>query len=236
MFPLKDDIPSRSVPAVTYALIAVNALVFLYELSLGERLQPVLETWALVPAVWLAEPTRVLPFLGSMFLHGGWMHLLGNMLYLYIFGDNVEDRLGRGRFLAFYLICGLAAALFQVALSPSSQVPMIGASGAIAGVLGGYLLLYPRARVLVLVPIFVFIRLIYLPAPLVLGLWFVLQLVSGAASLGSAGGGVAYAAHVGGFIAGLVLVKVMAKRGDPRNGGAARKAFGREPELRRLYG
>ena len=236
MFPLKDDIPSRSFPVVTVGLIAVNVLVFLYELSLGEQLGPVLETWALVPAVWLSNPARALPILASMFLHGGWMHLLGNMLYLWIFGDNVEDRLGRARFLAFYLLCGLAAALLQVAISPGSTVPMIGASGAIAGVLGGYLLLYPRARVLVLVPIFVFIRLIYLPAPLVLGVWFVLQLFSGAASLGASGGGVAYWAHVGGFVAGLVLVKVMAKRGDPRDGGAARRAFGREPELRRLYG
>jgi membrane associated rhomboid family serine protease len=236
MFPLKDDVPSRSTPVVTIGLIVMNALVFFYELSQQHRLDVFIDAWALTPSELVEHPVRgAVPLFTSMFLHGGWMHLLGNMLYLWIFGDNVEDRMGRARFLVFYVLCGVAAALAHVALSPRSEVPTLGASGAIAGVLGGYILLYPRARVLAIIPIFIFIRMMYVPAVLFLAFWFVLQLFNGAATLGSDGPGVAYWAHAGGFVAGFVLVKLFVKREDPRVPGRTREvALMREPELRRF--
>jgi membrane associated rhomboid family serine protease len=201
MIPLRDVIPSRTVPVITVALIVVNALVFLLELSLGERaLERFVFTWGLVPAAF-AWPA----VLTSMFLHGGWAHFLGNMLYLWIFGDNVEDRFGHGRYAAFYVLCGAAAALLQTGLNPDSRVPMIGASGAIAGVLGAYFVMFPRSRVLTLVPIVFFVQLVELPAVLLLGFWFVLQLFSGLGSIGQDAnvGGVAFWAHAGGFVAGM---------------------------------
>lgn len=209
MIPLRDTIPSSRRPVVTYVLIALNLIAFLYEASLGRAIEPFIFQWGLVPAkFYLTDPSSWATVLTSMFLHGGWLHVGGNLLYLWIFGDNVEDRMGHGRFLFFYLACGVCAAMAQVLASPASPVPMVGASGAIAGVLGAYLLYYPHARVLTLVPIFFFIQLIEIPALVFLLLWFAMQLLSGVASLGgasSATGGVAWWAHAGGFAGGFVL-------------------------------
>ena len=202
MIPLRDVIPSRTTPFVTVCIISLNAVAFLFELTLpADRLDSFLRAYGLVPAV--LDWTTVLT---SMFLHGGWLHFIGNMLYLWIFGDNVEDRMGHARFIAFYLLCGATAALAQVLMRPDSMVPTIGASGAIAGVMGAYLVLFPHSRVLTLVPLFVIWELIEVPAILFLGLWFVVQLFSGVGSLAvSTGdtGGVAFWAHVAGFVAGL---------------------------------
>jgi membrane associated rhomboid family serine protease len=203
MFPVADVIPSRTTPVVTITLIALNALGFLFEITLSEpQLRLLVQSFGVVPAAfdWVAVLT-------SMFLHGGWLHFLGNMLYLWIFGDNVEDRLGHGWYLAFYLACGAAAALGQAATQPYSIVPMIGASGAIAGVMGAYFVLYPYSRVLTAVFILFFLDLIEIPAIFFLGIWFLMQFFSGVGSLGSsaAEGGVAFWAHVVGFIAGAAL-------------------------------
>ena len=219
MIPLKDINQTRTFPAVTLLLIAVNAAAFVYQLSLGSGpgLTGFFYEFGLVPRALLSlgywQESGILPglapFLTSMFLHGGWMHFLGNMLYLWVFGDNVEDWLGRLRFLLFYLVCGLLAALLQIAVHPGSPIPMIGASGAISGVLAAYLVLFPRARVLTFVPILFFFYLVRLPALIFLGLWFLLQFFNGAVSLTSGDlsmGGTAWWAHIGGFVAGLVLV------------------------------
>ncbi len=209
MLPLRDVIPSRRPPIVTVALIAINTLVWFHQASLGPReLERLVRTFALVPARWRPET-----FLTSMFLHAGWLHLAGNMLYLWIFGDNVEDRLGRFRFLAFYLACGLAAAAVQVAVEPTSPVPIVGASGAVAGVLGAYFVLFPRSRVLTLLPLVVIVRLVEIPAVYFLGLWFVWQVVGGLQTAGTAQmGGVAFWAHVGGFVAGVAGVLLLGGR------------------------
>lgn len=229
MLPLKDDQPSYSTPYVNWFLIALNLLIYLFQFFLESSLSPRdyslwLEQFALVPAhltaflagshhYSLAQVT--IPFLTSMFIHGGWMHVLGNMWFLYIFGDNVEDYLGHWKYLGFYLVSGLIAMATQVAIFPQSNVPTLGASGAIAGVLGAYFLLYPRARVLT----WFFVFVMYLPAWVVLGEWFVLNFLSGANSLsvvhagGRDMGGVAFWAHVGGFIAGMVMVKLLPERG-----------------------
>lgn len=202
MFPFRDHNPSLRTPYVTWALIVANTLIFLgyYRLFSDERaLAEFFFTYGLVPAI--ADPST---FLTSMFLHGGIMHLGGNMLFLYVFGDNLEDEMGHVPFLLFYLFGGFAAAAAQFLSDPSSTVPMVGASGAIAGVMGGYLLLYPKARVDVLIFIIIFIRIIPIPAWIVLGAWFGIQLVQGAATP-IEGGGVAYWAHAGGFVAGLLL-------------------------------
>ena len=202
MLPLRDDIPSATRPTVNYLLIAANVLAFLWELSGADVL-----AWTLVPARLTVDPAgNAVTVLTSMFLHGGWLHLLGNMLYLWIFGDNVEDRLGHGRYLLLYLAGGLAAAFAQVAISPDSRVPMLGASGAIAAVLGAYIVLYPRATVYT----WIFLFVVRIPAVVWLGLWFVMQLFSAVASLGAEqSGGVAFFAHTGGFVAGLLLVKLL---------------------------
>jgi membrane associated rhomboid family serine protease len=205
MFPIRDHNPSGQMPLVTIALIATNVLVFLgYFLSMNEfQLNEFFFTWGLVPA-------RVMSGEGyetavtSMFLHGGWMHLIGNMLFLWIFGDNLEEEMGHLGFLVFYLASGLAAAGLQMVADLSSIVPMVGASGAIAGVMGGYLLLFPKAKVDVLFIFLVFFRIFAIPAWIVLGLWFGSQLISGY-SIPTEGGGVAYWAHAGGFLGGLVL-------------------------------
>lgn len=213
MIPLRDDNPTRTTPFVNYALIAACVLVFLWEAALGPRMEAAVYSFGFIPDVLLgdaqlpADLSVVPPWLTiftSMFLHGSWMHLIGNMLYLWIFADNVEDRLGHGRFIVFYVLCGVAAAMAQALPDPGSQVPMVGASGAISGVLGAYLLMYPRAHVLVLVPLGVFTQLTRLPAMLVLGLWFAMQLLS--EMFASEGAGVAFRAHIGGFVAGLVLL------------------------------
>ena len=214
MIPLHDDNPTRIRPLVTVALIVLCVLAFLWQISLGDVDQRRLVAGlGLIPVVLLGQaelPPMLelvpveLTVVTSMFLHGGWMHLIGNMLYLWIFGNNIEDAMGHWRFVLFYLLCGAAAALAQVLQDPASATPMIGASGAIAGVLGAYLLLYPRARVLVLVFLGFFVTTLRLPALLVLGFWFVLQFFN-AVVAGEAGGGVAWWAHIGGFVAGLGL-------------------------------
>lgn len=204
MFPIGDDNSARRLqPVVTYALIAINVLVFLLELQNGDNF---IQQWAFIPARFAADPSGdAVTILSAMFMHGGWMHLGGNMLYLWIFGDNVEDRLGHVRFLLFYLVAGLAATFAQYSVNAASTVPNVGASGAIAGVLGAYLLMFPKARVDVLFGR----QIVAMPAFLVLGFWIVLQLVSGVGSIADTAqteqGGVAYMAHVGGFIAGLAL-------------------------------
>jgi membrane associated rhomboid family serine protease len=206
MLPIGDDnTGERSVPIVTYLLILLNVLFFLVELSAGDAF---VEKWAFVPSRFLANPSAQFPTLfTSMFMHGGWLHLGGNMLYLWIFGDNVEDRLGHARFLIFYLLCGLAATFAQTMVSAGSNVPNLGASGAIAGVLGSYILMFPQGRVRVLAGR----QIVQMPALIVIGFWIVLQLFSeiGSISATSDTGGVAYMAHVGGFVAGCVLTLVM---------------------------
>jgi membrane associated rhomboid family serine protease len=225
MFPVGDDrIEGGPAPLITVGLIALNVVAFLYELGQPSEgaLQSFIQAWGVVPREYAVArdlaPTIPLPFwstlLTSMFLHGGWMHLGGNMLYLWIFGDNLEKVMGHARFLFFYLVCGVAAGLAHIFFSGASNVPTVGASGAISGVLGGYLLLFPRNRIRVLTRG----GIVALPAIAVLGFWIVIQLVSGMGSIAvtSDTGGVAYMAHVGGFVAGLLLVKVMvAGRGRP---------------------
>ncbi|MEE8388955.1 MAG: rhomboid family intramembrane serine protease [Acidiferrobacterales bacterium] len=214
MIPLHDDNPTKIFPYLTVAFIVTCVLVFFWQLSLGPAGQKAVYALGVIPATLLQGKTLApdiylipaeLTLLTSMFLHGGWMHLIGNMLYLWIFGNNVEDAMGHTRFIVFYIICGFAAALAQSLPDPSSVIPMIGASGAISGVLGAYLLLYPRARVLVAIPLVVFIYTTRLPAMAVLGFWFAYQLISSLLT-DSSGGGVAWGAHVGGFIAGVLLI------------------------------
>ena len=212
MIPLRDTIPSSRVPLVNSGIIAANVAVFLYETTLGPRLDAFVYTYGLVPREF--APGALVT---SMFLHGGWGHVLGNMLYLYIFGDNVEDRLGHLRYLAFYVLCGVAAGATQALTSPQSSVPMVGASGAIAGVSGAYLLFFPKARVVTLVPLFVFLQVVEIPAVFFLLIWFLWQVASGVATLGSraaAAGGVAFWAHVGGFVSGMVLGPALRRRTD----------------------
>jgi membrane associated rhomboid family serine protease len=216
MIPLKDDIPSYSPPLVTVALIAANCLIYLFLLSTGRGYELALIKWGAIPyeITHGVELTPDLPFFAplslfsSMFLHGGFFHLAGNMLYLWIFGDNVEDQLGHVKFFVFYILCGLAASLLHIMTTPNSQVPMVGASGAIAGVLGAYMIKFPRARILTLIFFGFFIRIVAIPALFVLGFWFILQLLFALPSIGSTSGGVAFFAHVGGFLAGIVLFKL----------------------------
>jgi membrane associated rhomboid family serine protease len=212
MLPLKDFNPTRRVPIFTYGLIAVNVLVFLWEqLQSTAALEEAFLRLAVVPASVIQNPLALdtlMDFVRSMFLHGGWLHLLGNMLYLWLFGDNLEDRMGVGLFLILYFVSGLSASIAQIAIDPNSPIPLIGASGAIAGVLGGYLILFPGVRVRGIILLGLFSRAADWPAWAVLGLWFVLQLFNGAVSLGintGATGGVAFFAHIGGFVVGLVL-------------------------------
>ena len=204
MMPLGDDNSMRRItPVVTYALIVLNVLVFFMELNSGEAF---IQQWAFVPGRFLADPAGdFLTLFTSMFMHAGWLHLLGNMLYLWIFGDNVEDRLGHGMFLVFYILCGLGATFAQMAVNPDSSIPNLGASGAIAGALGAYLVMFPRGRVNVLVGR----AIVAMPAVIVIGFWILLQIFSSidtfTASTQTEGGGVAYMAHIGGFVAGVVL-------------------------------
>ena len=223
MLPLKDDQPRYSTPWVNGFLIGLNLVIFLFESTLdGRSLNALIRQFAVVPAhlaAFLAGSPRyslvavVIPFFTSLFLHGGWMHVIGNMWFLFIFGDNVEDYLGHFKYLTFYLLTGVIAMMTQVATDLHSSVPALGASGAIAGVLGAYFILYPRARVLT----WFFVFVLYLPAWIVLGEWFVVQFVSGTAALqmthvGREVGGVAFWAHIGGFVAGVVMVKIFPER------------------------
>lgn len=215
MIPLHDDNPTRITPVVTIVLITACVLVFFWQLSQGASGQARIYSFGLIPAVLfdarqLPSELAVIPawttLFTSMFLHGGWMHMIGNMLYLWIFGNNIEDAMGHVRFIVFYIICGVAAALAHALPDPSSEIPMVGASGAISGVLGAYLLLYPHAKVLVLVPLGFYITTIRLPAGAVLAFWFVLQLVNSFITAGQQGGGVAWGAHIGGFVTGMALI------------------------------
>jgi rhomboid family protein len=215
LIPLRDKNPTRTVPVLNIALIVLNVIVFLYQLSLGSGVEELYYRFGVIPhnvSASFAQGSIVaaaLPLFSSMFLHGGFLHLGGNMLYLWIFGDNVEDKLGHGRYLVFYLLCGLISALAHVVSDPGSMTPTIGASGAISGVLGAYLLMFPRARVITIIPVFVFLQIAELPAFVVLGFWFIMQFLYGLVSLGSQtvdSGGIAWWAHVGGFAAGLALV------------------------------
>lgn len=221
MIPLRDDNPCNIRPIVTVTFLIACVLVFLWQLSLGPRaFQAAVFQLGVIPATLLGGDSLppelallppALTVFTSMFLHGDWMHLIGNMLYLWIFGNNIEDAMGHVRFVIFYLLCGIAAVLAQALPDPGSTIPMIGASGAISGVLGAYLLLYPRAHVLVLIPLGFFSRLIHLPAMFVLGFWFVLQLINQAVAP-SGGGGVAFGAHIGGFVAGMALIPLFKYR------------------------
>ncbi|MGQ9601050.1 MAG: rhomboid family intramembrane serine protease [Anaerolineae bacterium] len=217
MLPLQDTIRSRSFPIVNWLLILTNVLVFLGLLSLGSWAERLVRVFGLVPARLLQLPTlwQFLTPITSMFLHGGWAHLLSNMLALYIFGDNVEDRMGSGRYLFFYLFCGLGGAAAHLLVNPTSSIPTIGASGAISGVLAAYLLFFPSARVITVVPLFFLPWLVEVPAVFYLGLWFVSQLLNGLLTVVSgvqAFGGVAWWAHIGGFLVGLVLAPLLARR------------------------
>ncbi len=213
--PLRDENPTSRFAWVTASLIGLNALIFFYQLFSPQGLQYFVLRMGAIPyefshGAFIRDVPRLpapLTLLTSMFLHGGFLHLAGNMLYLWIFGNNIEDALGRSRFLLFYLLAGIAAGLTQIALTPNSQMPMIGASGAIAGVLGAYLLLYPRARIQTFVFLIIYIRILPIPAAVVLLIWFIGQILN----IGL-GGGVAWYAHIGGFITGMVLVKILGKR------------------------
>ena len=221
MIPIRDTVRSRTVPGITILLIAANVWVFAYEVSLGPRVESFVRAWALIPVEfsrWVSlgghpgDAWRFVPLISSMFLHGGWAHVIGNMWFLWIFGDNVEDRLGHKRFLIFYLLCGVSAAAAQIYAAPTSALPVVGASGAVAGVLGAYFVTYPRSRVLTLVPIFIFPWFVEVPALVFLGLWFLMQFLTGIAELNvqtAHGAGVAWWAHVGGFATGIVLCVVM---------------------------
>jgi membrane associated rhomboid family serine protease len=229
VIPLRDDVPSRTFPFVNIGLIVLNVLAFLYELGMGDDLQRFVFRVAVVPALFsgsdhaLSLPevftTTLSPLssrvLVAMFLHGGWAHLIGNMLYLWIFGDNVEDRLGHFRYLVFYLLCGWTASYAHIWADPTSRLPSLGASGAIAGVLGAYITLYPHARVVTLLPLGFFMPLVQIPALFFLGLWFLQQFLAGtlllAVRTAQTGGGVAWWAHIGGFVAGFLLVWVFQK-------------------------
>ena len=219
MFPLKDNIPARNFPYVNIGLIVVNSIFFIYGMSNGQAFDQLIFTLGFIPARFLAQqsenllsPTGFLPVFSSMFLHANFIHLISNMWMLWIFGDNVEDCMGHGRYLLFFLLCGVASVFAQAISNPQSAIPMVGASGAISGVLGAYLLTYPNARILTLVPIVILIYIIELPAYFFLGFWFVIQLIQGSLySLNSdqvVGGGVAWWAHIGGFAAGVILLQV----------------------------
>jgi membrane associated rhomboid family serine protease len=228
MIPLRDDTPRFSTPYATYFIIALNTLVFLFELSIGAQshraLNGLMFQFGVVPRHFelalrgyssYSLPGSLLTILTSMFLHGGWLHIIFNMWFLWIFGDNIEDYLGHFSYLVFYFLSGFAASLTHIVFNPSSNVPSVGASGAIAGVMGAYLVLYPRARVLTLVPLIVFFTFWWLPAWIFLGYWFLLQFLSGTATSiaeTSQSGGVAFWAHVGGFVAGIVLIKILPER------------------------
>jgi len=203
---------------MNWLILTGTTLVFVYELSLTPpELERFIQAFALVPARWQSDPTYfIITIFTSMFMHAGWFHFLSNMWVLYIFGDNVEDRMGPASYLVFYLLSGTAAALLQTYFFASSSIPTLGASGAIAGVLGAYILLYPRARVATLVPLFFVLTVMDIPAIVFLGFWFVSQLFSGIASIGVDAGGVAWWAHIGGFVFGLLMVYVFAQRRPPR--------------------
>ena len=211
MFPIRDTQPSYSRPVVTILIIVLNVLAFLYEFSLDDYSRNYfIANYGLIP-----DRFHIWAVFTSMFLHGGWMHIIGNMWFLWIFGDNVEDVMGHGKYLIFYLLCGVAAGMTQVMFNPYSRLPMVGASGAIAGVMGAYLIKFPQSRIVTVVFIFIFLTRIEVPAVLMLLYWFFIQLFSGFGSIGYSQanqGGTAFFAHIGGFIAGMILVKLLGTR------------------------
>jgi membrane associated rhomboid family serine protease len=215
MIPIRDQIPTRIVPVINYLLIAANVVVFIFQWLAGPYEQSLVYEFALIPYSFVSNLSfgDITDIFTSMFMHAGLAHVGGNMLYLWIFGDNVEDSMGHGRYLLFYLVGGVVASFTHILTNPGSQVPTVGASGAIAAVLGAYLVLYPQSKVLTIIPLGFFIRMTMIPASIVLGLWFVLQFFSGVLSLGGPDvGGVAFWAHIGGFVAGVVMAKLFAKR------------------------
>lgn len=217
MIPLKDNIPSKKIPIVNYVLLFLNSCIFIYQLTLLSQndLEQFIQIYAVKPAYLLSNPIyEAKTIFSAMFLHGSWLHFLGNMIYLYIFGDNVEDKFGHIKFLIFYLFCGTVATLFQVGVNPSSKIPIIGASGAISGVLGAYLVFFPRAKILTLVPIGLLTRIVYIPAFLFLGFWFIIQIHAlTLSSLIPSRSNIAWWAHVGGFLVGIVIaVKSKSRR------------------------
>lgn len=220
MIPIRDEIPTRRVPIVNYLLIAVNILVFVLMWLTGPSQETLVYQLAMIPSnftngVGLGD---VIDIFTSMFMHAGLAHIAGNMLYLWIFGDNVEDRLGHALYLVFYLVGGVFASLTHLLTSPGSQIPTVGASGAIAAVLGAYLVLFPQSRIVTFIPLGYFMRLTMVPAIFVLGFWFILQLLSGVLSMGGPDvGGVAFWAHIGGFVAGVVLAKLLASGRRPES-------------------
>jgi|SRR5262245_30127337 len=236
MIPIRDDQPRFSTPYVTYFIMGLNIVVFLFELWVGMQSRGALNSFvyefgvvprhvtsALGGSQQINLPAAFVPIITSMFLHGGWMHIIGNMWVLWIFGDNIEDHLGHFAYLVFYLACGFSAAVAHILLNLSSNVPTVGASGAIAGVMGAYFVLYPRARVLTIVPLIIFFTFWWLPAWIVLGYWFLIQFLSGAATsiayTASSSGGIAFWAHVGGFVMGIILIKILPERSHRRRYG-----------------
>lgn len=217
MIPLKDNIPRRIFPVCTILLILINIGVFFYEVSLGRLMSDFIKRFGCIPYE-ITHFKDIEPFVSypvyftigtSIFLHGGWLHLIGNMLFLYIFGDNIEEWLGRRRFILFYIGCGIAASIAQIILTPNSKLPTVGASGAIAGIMGAFLILYPRARVLTVIPIFIFIRMVWVPAFMFLGFWIILQIFN---SMFAHGTNIAFFAHIAGFFAGLFSVRAIKRR------------------------
>ncbi len=218
MIPLKDTIRSRHFPVMTWIIISVNALVFMFQLTLGQDgLAAFVNHFAMIPATWQVTPVwYAITIFTSMFMHSGWLHFLSNMWILAIFGDNVEDRMGPAGFLAFYLLSGVSAGILQTAVQPGSMIPTLGASGAIAGVMGAYIVLYPTSRIITLIPIFFFFTTIRVPAVIFLGIWFFTQFFSGLAAVGSVTmGGIAWWAHIGGFVFGLLAVRSFLFRKPP---------------------
>jgi membrane associated rhomboid family serine protease len=220
MIPIRDRNPSGTFPYITIGVICLNVAVFLFQLSLGQRIDAFLFQFGVIPirVIHYADIPDVnimdayFPFFSYMFLHGGFIHLIGNMWYLWIFGDNIEDMLGRLKFIIFYLVCGIGAAAIHVYFNSWSGIPCIGASGAVAGVLGAYMVSFPKAKVLVVLPLFIIWQIVELPAIVVLGFWFLIQFFSGTAAITTVeGGGVAWWAHIGGFIIGVVLIKIFPK-------------------------
>jgi rhomboid family protein len=223
MIPLRDTTRSSSFPVVNIILIISNVIVFLYEISLGQGSDRFIFQHGLIPGLLFSSTNvgfaeRYSPLFTSQFIHGGFLHLLGNMLFLYIFGDNVEDKMGHFKYLIFYIICGFSAGIFQTLTNIHSTIPMIGASGAISGVLGAYLIFFPRSRILTLLPIFFFIQLIHIPAAVFIIIWFIFQFLSGVATLPAKPGigGIAFWAHIGGFVSGLILARFFNKKGSIR--------------------
>lgn len=218
MIPIRDQIPTRQVPIINYLLIAANVIVFIFQWLAGPYEEALVYQFALIPYNFVSNLSlgNLTDIFTSMFMHAGLAHIGGNMLYLWIFGDNVEDSMGSGRYILFYLVGGVAASVTHILTNPGSQIPTVGASGAIAAVLGAYLVLYPQSKVLTIIPLGFFMRMTMVPASIVLGLWFILQFFSGVLSLGGPDvGGVAFWAHIGGFVAGVVMAKLLAKRRRP---------------------